>query len=152
MGMISMSATIRPIKFRVFDAATGGYSKNTMKLDGGGIYGPHGHGERYIFEQFTGMQDRTGKEIYEGDIVEVGAFPRLVFWDDGSWSVKAGICFHGDAAKHCKVLGNVHENRSLLDGVLHGVAGSHYMCNLRCSDLRSPPAPEVVPDKPERWG
>jgi uncharacterized phage protein (TIGR01671 family) len=82
--------------------------------------------------QFTGLHDRNGKEIYEGDVVR---------WDDASagkyWRVAEVVCKPGhytfrtekhdfdmgsfiycpDTAAHCnvmEVIGNIHENPDLI--------------------------------------
>ena len=79
---------------------------------------------RYIFEQYTGLKDKNGKEIYEGDVVKAmwtdkydylkrSQFVESVSWDDeyacfqvGELGMKAYDTF--------EVIGNIHENPELL--------------------------------------
>jgi len=73
--------------------------------------------------QFTGSVDNEGKEIYEGDIVELsnGFHPKLrpiIFDDYGAWSIGIlGVSFGQMKANgfvHCKIVGNIYENPELL--------------------------------------
>jgi len=75
----------------------------------------------YEFNQFTGLHDRHGKEIFEGDVLKSEATDRLypVTW----WAEKAmfraikGNYFldQAKAWKNCEVIGNVYEHPELTE-------------------------------------
>ncbi len=84
---------------------------------------------KYVVEQFTGILDKNGKEIFEGDIVTTDyAFskPGRVKWLEwGQWVFEArrstddkiiDSCFFGHI-QHIEVIGNIHENPALVSEV-----------------------------------
>lgn len=73
--------------------------------------------DNHILMQFTGLLDRHGREVYEGDIVTEGGRPYVIEYDDrrAAYNYKTKTSsvllylFHG------VVIGNIFENKELLD-------------------------------------
>lgn len=59
--------------------------------------------------QYTGLTDKNGKKIFEGDIIAYGDDRYLVNFGDGYFSPFDFIC-----EDECKVIGNIYDNPELL--------------------------------------
>lgn len=120
----------REIKFRAWDKS-GEYFKPLEDDDdyhfrdyGDGLHlwDKWGECKNVILLQYTGLKDKNGKEIYEGDIVKCHDHPTgasdtfgEVYWKDGKWMVTWSMVDLGDyGTAWIEVIGNIHENPSLL--------------------------------------
>jgi len=79
--------------------------------------------EPHIIMQYTGGKDRTGNDIYEGDILEKNSFKWEVKFKKGSF---IGVCnddgfertaqLYDNNTKKETIIGNVYENPELIWG------------------------------------
>lgn len=122
---------MRDIKFRIYDKLSGKiiyitgfrYVNNRIKYtfidrDGDTCTYTRGRSEIEIM-QYTGLHDRNGKEIYEGDLVIIPAEDEQeavkIEWDNDSsrfvFSARTYTCdFDSYGGEDCEVVGNIYDN------------------------------------------
>jgi uncharacterized phage protein (TIGR01671 family) len=122
---------MRDIKFRAWDK----YSKYMFELDdkdffvnnngvyeresidyAGDVY--NNISDRLILMQYTGLKDKNGVEIYEGDLVigtgKINPYP--IIFDDGCFGYDSGEgLLELDFERHMEVIGNIHQHPDLLN-------------------------------------
>jgi uncharacterized phage protein (TIGR01671 family) len=128
---------MREIKFRAWDTKNNCFLSHAFVVNQTGSvffeYNGGGHIQNHIqLSQFTGLKDKNGKEIYEGDIIHrvdkfepkgahvvVFAFGAFHLSPDGVaipynlYPVKAGFQSGGSLVS-AEVIGNIYENHDLL--------------------------------------
>lgn len=112
----------RPIKIRAWDTdekeiVTWDALRDTQLLEDGF------DGKDCILMQFTGLLDRDGREIYEGDVVRGQVYEYHgdfeVTFDEGAFSLRVSAdyspcLYEGIPETQLEVIGNIYENPGLL--------------------------------------
>ena len=71
-----------------------------------------------VLEQYTGLKDFNGAEIYEGDIlqdVDDSTIVGIVEYDEAFGEYDCGDNNLYECTRDCIVIGNIHENPELLE-------------------------------------
>ncbi len=124
----------RPIKFR-FWGDFGDFNEEADTCEKEMLYGDRFHffdhapindlfaDKRFVVMQFTGLVDKNGKEIYEGDIVIVKGTKRIknyvteIIWLNNGFCLKENNTYFNDyklLSSGLEVIGSIHENPEFL--------------------------------------
>lgn len=115
---------MREIKFRAWDierkvmVGASGSLQDKFSIRSDGITK-----ESYIIEQFTGLKDKNGKDIWEGDLVGLSDTSYFgdyeVRFNAGHWELYTDNESGNpnseslyDWQSYCEVIGNIHEDKS----------------------------------------
>lgn len=113
---------MREIKFRAWKQSTGCMIQHIGSIEFmvDGSYIINGEDPDCIIMQFTGLKDKNGKEIYDGDILDFdagewgGEFePEVILMSDliGTWNYCGSI---DDVSEWREIIGNIYENPNLI--------------------------------------
>ena len=104
------------IKFRIFNKKIKSYidiHSSAIMIDELNDLNDH-----LIVEQFTGLHDKKGKEIYEGDIVTDGVGKFKIVYDLKLAGYQPYCIFRDEPENYCEVIGSIYENPELLENKL----------------------------------
>jgi len=113
------------IKFRAWDKnenryfidGKDGYLANLLCCNDWDMFDP----DDYVWEQFTGLKDTSGDEIYENDLVRLtddleDPIYKVIFDEAKFEIIGGGVCYDlGEEFMDCEVIGNLHTNPELLE-------------------------------------
>ena len=124
---------MRETKFRayhkerkeMFEIASIDFEEKKAALSNGTIKLLNVDFKQFELLQYTGLKDKNGKEIYEGDILffRDENMKYIVVWQDTAFIIKSieirkyleKMCWLDDTEICCEIVGNIYENKKLLE-------------------------------------
>ena len=124
---------MRETKFRayhkerkeMFEIASIDFEEKKAALSNGIIKLLNVDSKQFELLQYTGLKDKNGKEIYEGDILffRDENMKYIVVWQDTAFIIKSieirkyleKMCWLDDTEICCEIVGNIYENKKLLE-------------------------------------
>ena len=120
-------------KFRVWDKINDRWLKSTLlDIDTGYLLGYYDNQQaykrRYVLQQCTGLKDKNGKLIYEGDIINCfdcrpysRSFPLvekgIITYKKAQFIVNTKFSeYLFEDIEDIEIIGNIYENKELLEG------------------------------------
>lgn len=74
--------------------------------------------DNWVLMQYTGLKDKNGKEIYEGDILEHNLWGKTVIvWEHAMFRGQGGeidVTLADHQLQRSRIIGNIYENPELL--------------------------------------
>jgi len=109
---------MRTIKFRAWNVREKEWFDEwfSVSADGNLLYHENGDSfdipKEYAVVQYTGFLDKNGKEIFEGDVIDMKSLgeqfgKRVISWTHGGFN-------HPLDVEKCEIIGNIYENPELL--------------------------------------
>jgi len=121
----------RTIKFRAWDKDNGkmlslgeAYKKELIGIDFGDSYLRSEYPDDVLLMQYTGLHDKHGKEIFEGDIIrdseDKAEKPEIISWGEGEWladdlALNSYLFSKEGTASFVEIIGNIYEHPHLLN-------------------------------------
>jgi len=110
---------MREIKFRIWDHTQNQWLGDHI-TDGFILYDIKKPSKELVAMQYTGLKDKNGKEVYEGDIIKndqcIPKYMKIIF-ERGCFhiEVQADYFFRIELLAESELVGNIFENKDLIN-------------------------------------